>query len=56
MQPRITVITLGVDGLERAVRFCSSPGFPSEGIVGALGIDPSLPVTVPARPSRGLRR
>src|SRR5690606_15089754 len=35
MNPRITVITLGVDDLERAVRFYSEGlGFPTEGIVG----------------------
>ena len=36
MKPRITVITLGVDDLERAVRFyCDGLGFPTDGIVGA---------------------
>lgn len=35
MKPRITVITLGVDNLERAVRFYSEGlGFSTEGIVG----------------------
>ncbi len=35
MKPRITVITLGVDDLERAVRFYSvGLGFSTEGIVG----------------------
>jgi len=35
MKPRITVITLCVDDLERAVRFYSEGlGFPTEGIVG----------------------
>lgn len=35
MKPRITVITLGVDDLERAVRFYSEGlGFPTEGFVG----------------------
>jgi catechol 2,3-dioxygenase-like lactoylglutathione lyase family enzyme len=36
MQPRITVITVGVDDLERAVRFYRDGlGWPTEGIVGA---------------------
>ena len=36
MKPHITVITLGVDDLERSVRFYSDGlGFPTEGIVGA---------------------
>lgn len=36
MKPRITVITLGVDNLERAVRFYRDGlGFPTDGIVGA---------------------
>ena len=36
MKPRITVITLGVDDLERAVRFYRDGlGFPTDGIVGA---------------------
>jgi uncharacterized protein len=35
MRPRITLITLGVDDLERAVRFYRDGlGFPTEGIVG----------------------
>ena len=35
MKPRITVLTLGVDNLERAVDFYSNGlGFPTEGIVG----------------------
>lgn len=35
MQPRITVITLGVDDLERAVRFYRDGlGLPTDGIVG----------------------
>ena len=35
MQPRITVITLGVDDLERALAFYRDGlGFPTEGIVG----------------------
>jgi catechol 2,3-dioxygenase-like lactoylglutathione lyase family enzyme len=35
MKPRITVITLGVDDLDRAVRFYSEGlGFPTVGIVG----------------------
>lgn len=35
MKPRITVITLGVDDLERAVRFYRDGlGWPTEGIVG----------------------
>jgi uncharacterized protein len=35
MQPRITVLTLGVDNLERAVDFYANGlGFPTQGIVG----------------------
>jgi catechol 2,3-dioxygenase-like lactoylglutathione lyase family enzyme len=35
MKPRITVITIGVDDLERALRFYREGlGFPTEGIVG----------------------
>jgi catechol 2,3-dioxygenase-like lactoylglutathione lyase family enzyme len=35
MKPRLSVITLGVDDLERAVRFYRDGlGFPTEGIVG----------------------
>lgn len=35
MKPRITVITLGVDDLERALRFYRDGlGLPTEGIVG----------------------
>jgi uncharacterized protein len=35
MKPRITLITLGVDGLERAVRFYRDGlGWPTQGIVG----------------------
>ena len=35
MQPRLTVLTLGVDDLERAVAFYRDGlGFPTEGIVG----------------------
>jgi len=36
MKPRITVITIGVDDMERALRFYRDGlGFPTEGIVGA---------------------
>jgi hypothetical protein len=34
MKPRITVITLGVDDLERALRFYRALGFQSDGIMG----------------------
>jgi catechol 2,3-dioxygenase-like lactoylglutathione lyase family enzyme len=35
MKPRITVLTLGVDDLERSVEFYSEGlGFPTEGIIG----------------------
>ena len=34
MKPRITLVTLGVDDLERAVRFYRELGFSTEGIVG----------------------
>ena len=34
MKPRITLITLGVDDLERAVRFYRAMGLATEGIVG----------------------
>lgn len=35
MQPRITVLTIGVDNLERALRFYRDGlGFPTEGILG----------------------
>lgn len=35
MQPRITVITLGVDDLKRALRFYRNGlGFPTDGIIG----------------------
>ena len=35
MQPRITVVTLGVDDLERALRFSRDGlGLPTEGIIG----------------------
>jgi catechol 2,3-dioxygenase-like lactoylglutathione lyase family enzyme len=35
MQPRVTLITLGVDDLERSLRFYRDGlGFPTEGIVG----------------------
>src|SRR5262245_57147215 len=34
MKPRITLITLGVDDLEKAVRFYSDLGFKTDGIVG----------------------
>jgi catechol 2,3-dioxygenase-like lactoylglutathione lyase family enzyme len=35
MKPRITLLTLGVDDLERAVKFYRDGlGFPTEGIVG----------------------
>ncbi|HEX7071228.1 MAG TPA: VOC family protein [Rhodothermales bacterium] len=35
MKPRLTVITLGVDDLDRAVRFYRDGlGFPTEGIIG----------------------
>src|ERR1051326_8185995 len=35
MKPRVTVITLGVDNLERALKFYRDGlGFPSQGIVG----------------------
>jgi len=35
MKPRITLLTLGVDDLERALRFYRDLGFGSDGIVGA---------------------
>ena len=36
MKPRITVITIGVDDLERSLRFYRDGlGFPTQGIVGA---------------------
>ena len=36
MQPRITIITIGVDDLERSRRFYrAGPGLPTEGIGGA---------------------
>lgn len=34
MKPRITVLTIGVDDLDRSFAFYSSLGFPSKGIVG----------------------
>ena len=34
MQPRITVLTIGVDDLERSFAFYTSLGLPSKGIVG----------------------
>ena len=35
MEPRVTLITLGVDDLERALRFYRDGlGFPTKGIVG----------------------
>src|SRR5262252_7874503 len=34
MRPRITVVTLGVDDLDRALTFYRALGFESEGIVG----------------------
>jgi uncharacterized protein len=34
MKPRITVITLGVDDLERALAFYRALGFQSDGIIG----------------------
>jgi catechol 2,3-dioxygenase-like lactoylglutathione lyase family enzyme len=34
MRPRITVLTLGVDDLERSLRFYRELGFATEGIVG----------------------
>jgi predicted lactoylglutathione lyase len=34
MRPRITLITLGVDDLEHALKFYRALGFESEGIVG----------------------
>ena len=34
MKPRITLLTLGVDDLDRAVRFYRALGLPTEGIVG----------------------
>jgi catechol 2,3-dioxygenase-like lactoylglutathione lyase family enzyme len=34
MKPRITVLTIGVDDLERSFAFYTSLGFPSTGIVG----------------------
>ena len=35
MKPRISIITIGVDDLERAVRFYREGlGFPTRGIVG----------------------
>ena len=37
MKPRITVITIGVDDLERSVRFYRDGlGLPTDGIVGIL--------------------
>lgn|SRR5690606_22707363 len=35
MKPRITVITLAVDDLERSVAFYRALGFPTAGIIGA---------------------
>src|SRR5689334_11462805 len=35
MKPRITLVTLGVDDLERSLAFYRALGFPSDGIVGA---------------------
>ncbi|HEX5045981.1 MAG TPA: VOC family protein [Gammaproteobacteria bacterium] len=35
MKPRVTLITLGVDDLERSVAFYRSLGFETDGIVGA---------------------
>src|SRR5688572_29007712 len=35
MKPRITVLTIGVDDLERSLRFYRGLGFESAGIVGA---------------------
>jgi uncharacterized protein len=34
MKPRITVITIGVDDLERALAFYKALGFPTQGIIG----------------------
>jgi catechol 2,3-dioxygenase-like lactoylglutathione lyase family enzyme len=34
MKPRITVLTIGVDDLERSLAFYSSLGLPTKGIVG----------------------
>jgi hypothetical protein len=34
MNPRITVLTIGVDDLERSFAFYSNLGFPTKGIVG----------------------
>ncbi|GJM76531.1 glyoxalase [Paenibacillus macerans] len=34
MKPRITVITIGVDNLEKSVKLRDGLGFPTEGIVG----------------------
>jgi len=34
MKPRITVLTIGVDDLERSFAFYSSLGLPTKGIVG----------------------
>ena len=34
MKPRITVLTLGVDDLERSVAFYQGLGFPTKGIIG----------------------
>lgn len=35
MRPRITVVTIGVDNLERSLRFYrDGPGLPTEGIIG----------------------
>jgi uncharacterized protein len=35
MKPRITIVTIGVDDLQRALEFyCNGLGFPSRGIVG----------------------
>jgi uncharacterized protein len=51
VQPRITVVTLGVDDLERALVFYRDGlGLPTRGIVGqeCLSRDCGLPVTPPS--------
>ncbi|MGQ0652755.1 MAG: VOC family protein [Betaproteobacteria bacterium] len=35
MKPRVTLVTIGVDDLDRAVRFYRALGFETDGIVGA---------------------
>jgi catechol 2,3-dioxygenase-like lactoylglutathione lyase family enzyme len=34
MKPRITVLTIGVDDLERSLAFYAGLGLPTQGIVG----------------------